>query len=111
MNKILIVDDDEYKTLNIKELLEKSKKCQEIVYESTLNSGLRKIRNEKFDLILLDMSMPTFETSDAKNYNSFGGITFLDEMKRIKNLTPVIILTQYEIFGEGNMRKTSESIN
>ena len=111
VNKILIVDDDEYKTINIKELLERSKKCKELANEKTLNSGLCRIRNEKFDLILLDMSMPTFETADAGNYNSFGGLIFLEEMKRIRNNTPVIILTQYEIFGEGPMRKTSESID
>lgn len=111
MKKILIVDDDEYKTGKIKELLLKSKKEFSVFTEKTLNSGLRRIRRESFDMILLDMSMPTFETTDAENYNSFGGITFLEEMSRKKNLTPVIIVTQYEILGEGTMRKTADSID
>ena len=32
-------------------------------------------------------------------------------MKRKKNCTPVIIVTQYEIFGEGMSRKTAETID
>ena len=82
-----------------------------ICIENSLNSGLRRIMKEKFDLILLDMSMPTFQKDESNNFNSFGGIDFLKEMQRKKNQTPVIIVTQYEIFGEGESRKTSEMID
>jgi CheY-like chemotaxis protein len=110
MKKILLVDDDDYKIANIKSFLEEEKEYS-IAIENALNPGLRRIREENFDLILLDMSMPTFKITERKNFNSFGGIDFLREMKRKKNCTPVIIVTQYEIFGEGMSRKTAETID
>lgn len=110
MKKILLVDDDDYKITNIKHFLEGEKKY-DIAIENALNPGLKRLSQESFDLILLDMSMPTFKITESKNFNSFGGIDFLREMKRKKNYTPVIIVTQYEIFGEGISRKTAEAID
>lgn len=110
MKKILLVDDDDYKIANIKSFLEEEKEY-DISIENALNPGLRRLLKEKFDLILLDMSMPTFKITESKSFNSFGGIDFLKEMRRKKNRTPVIIVTQYEIFGEGISRKNAETID
>ncbi len=109
MRKILLVDDDDYKVANIKTFLAENN--YDISIEGALNPGLRRLLKENFDLILLDMSMPTFKITESKNFNSFGGIEFLREMKRKKNHTPVVIVTQYEIFGEGKSRKTAETID
>lgn len=111
MNKILIVDDDNYKTSNIVQLLNKMNIELEITIEKALNPGLRKICQENFDIVILDMSMPIFDLSESSNFNSFGGITFLEEMKRKKISIPTIIVTQYQIFGEGSSQKTSDSID
>ena len=110
MKKILLVDDDDYKTTNIKNVLKERYDCA-IIVENALNPGLRRLQKEDFDLILLDMSMPTFQISESQNFNSFGGIDFLKEMKRKRNGTDVIIVTQYEIFGEGPSKKTFEMID
>lgn len=111
MKKILIVDDDNYKTSNIVQLLNKMNIEPEITIEKALNPGLRKICQENFDIVILDMSMPIFDLSESSNFNSFGGITFLEEMKRKKISIPTIIVTQYQIFGEGSSQKTSDSID
>ena len=108
--RILLVDDDDYKISNIKAFLEEQKKY-DIQIENALNPGLKRLIKDTFDMILLDMSMPTFKTQESENFNSFGGLDFLKEMKRKKNNTPVIIITQYELFGEGASRKTSETID
>lgn len=110
IQKILLVDDDDYKIANIKSFLEGQGKYA-ISIENALNPGLKRLIKEQFDLILLDMSMPTFKKQESENFNSFGGISFLKEMKRKKNITPVIIITQYELFGEGANRKTSDAID
>lgn len=109
MKKILLVDDDAYKISIIKKVLD-STKGYDVIIENALNPGLKRLMTDRFDLILLDMSMPTFSLKENANFNSFGGIDFLKEMKRKKNKTPVIIVTQYEIFGEGNTKRTSEAI-
>ena len=111
MIKILIVDDDDFKINNIKEVLNEVNSHYNINTEKSLNSGLRRIRNETFDIILLDMSMPTFSITDSKNFDSYGGKTFLREMNRKKIKTPVIVITQYDIFGEGNSQKTAENLD
>lgn len=109
MKKILLVDDDDYKISNIKSFVEKQIQC-DISVEKALNPGLKKLVKETFDLVLLDMSMPTFNISETNNFNSYGGLEFLKEMLRRKDKTPVVIVTQYAIFGEGQSKKTLEAI-
>lgn len=110
MNRILLVDDDDYKVSSVKLFLEKHTKSN-IIVEKALNPGLKRLFKETFDLILLDMSMPTFDIMETNNFNSYGGLEFLKEMSRKKNETPVIIVTQYAIFGEGESKKTLEAID
>lgn len=110
IKKILLVDDDDYKSSNIISFLKEQPKY-DIQIENALNPGLKRLINDAFDLILLDMSMPTFKAQESDNFNSFGGLDFLNEMKRKRNHTPVIIITQYELFGEGASRKTSKTID
>ena len=111
IKKVLIVDDDNYKTEKIKELISNVNNEIKISTEKAINHGLRKIRSEQYDIVILDMSLPQFDTLESSNFNPFGGISFLREMKRRKVTTPVIIVTQYELFGEGNSQKTSEDLN
>ncbi len=109
--RILIVDDDELKTTRINELITKAIDGCVVSVKKSLNSALLDLRKNTYDIILLDMSMPTFDEDSSNNFNSFGGITFLREMKRKNNNIPVVIVTQYEIFGEGEARKTADSID
>ena len=108
ISKLLIVDDDNYKTVNIENLIASYNNSIEVSVERALNPGLLRIRNDTFDLIILDMSLPLFDKAESSNFNPFGGIKFLKEMKRKRIEIPTIIVTQYEIFGEGESRKTSE---
>ncbi len=111
ISKLLIVDDDNYKTVNIENLIASYNNSIEVSVERALNPGLLRIRNDTFDLIILDMSLPLFDKAESSNFNPFGGIKFLKEMKRKRIEIPTIIVTQYEIFGEGESRKTSEMID
>ncbi len=111
MIKILIVDDDDLKISNINDVLKDIKADVKTVVEKSLNYGLRRIRSEFFNIILLDMSMPTFSIIDSQNFDSYGGKTFLREMKRKKIDIPVIVVTQYDIFGEGISQKTAEKLD
>lgn len=111
MRKILIVDDDNFKRNDIIFLLENLSEDFEIRDEKALNPGLCKLFEENFDVILLDMSLPMFDLSESKNFESFGGLIFLEEMKRKNLQIPTIIITQYEIFGEGSSQRTSKDID
>lgn len=108
--KILLVEDDSLKRKQINNYLEEQLHFT-VLNASSLNEGLRKMVRESIDVILLDMSLPTFSLADSENFNPYGGIKFLEEMKRKNNQTPVIIITQYEIIGEGNNKKSSVDID
>lgn len=111
IEKILIVDDDNYKIKNIKDLIFSIDKSFVISTMEALNPGLLELRSNKYDLIILDMSLPVFSSSETTNFNPFGGIAFLREMRRKNITTPVVIVTQYEIFGEGEFQKNSKIID
>lgn len=111
INSILIIDDDNYKKKNIKELVLSIDKTFMISEEEAINPGLLDLRSSKYDLIILDMSLPVFSPSESSSFNPFGGIAILREMRRKEITTPVIVVTQYEIFGEGEIQKTSKMID
>ena len=110
MKNILLIDDDNVKISKIVTFINEKNEYS-ITIANALNPGLKKVLKESYDFILLDMSLPTFDSAESGYFNSFGGIDFLKEMKRKKITIPVIIVTQYEIFGEGSGRKTSEDID
>lgn len=67
--KILIIDDNDYKYENIKNILEKVVDNPEIDWRKSRNSGLRTLvkhnlinkENEPYDLLITDNIMPMFD--------------------------------------------------
>ena len=90
----VLVEDDEYKAEQIISFL--NSKNITIALERAFVPGIKKIIREDMDFILLDMSIPTYE-SDFENPTSrnrkFGGRDILCEMK-------TIVVTQYSVFGD-----------
>lgn len=58
MLKILIIDDDEFDRLAIVRSMKKSNVDAEVVQAATASDGLRLAKNNEFDVILLDYSLP-----------------------------------------------------
>lgn len=100
MIKILIVEDDLNKCNQLKESLQKSLGDLIIEERRSYQSGLKEIINVKYDLILLDMSMPTYD--DGERYRAFAGRDILQQMMRRKIYIKTIIVTQFETFGDDN---------
>lgn len=106
-NRILLVEDDDIKREQIISVLRFiNDKCI-IDSSGALNSGLNQLSENEYELVVLDMSLPVFEKGYSKRFDTLAGISFLDEMKRINNLTPVIILTQYSTFSDDNCNEYS----
>lgn len=78
--KILIVEDEKSLAHALKFKLESAGYTVDV--ENDGASGLATIKSKKFDLVLLDLVMP--------KVNGFG---VLEELKKIKNSTPVIVLS------------------
>lgn len=105
---ILIVEDQKEKSKDITDHLASIYKTANIMEERSLRSGLKTLlSSEKFDLVVLDMSMPNFEpTQDdpiGGTPESFAGREFLAQMELRDIEIPVIVLSQYETFEKGQI--------
>lgn len=103
--KILIVDDDRAKIDKIEEVVLNKLEVDIINKRYSYQSGIKEILNAEnieYDLVLLDMTMPTFDITSRDNggqRKDFAGKEIMRYMKRKKVLTPVIVITQYDILG------------
>lgn len=102
--KVLVVEDDQYKTKQLVTFLRDCFKITAIDIAWSVSSGMKKIISSKFDLILLDMSLPTYDLGPSETGGrpqSFGGRELLRYIDRMNIVTPVIVVTQYERFNKG----------
>ena len=108
MRKILLVEDYEEKALNIIAFLHEGFPDFEVERCSAYNTAQEEIFDnpDKYDLILLDMSMTTY---DLKTDASGGkpepsaGYDILEGMYLRNIITPVIVVTMYNVFGRREM--------
>ena len=110
---ILLVEDEIHKR-------DEMKQCIYEVYDyypeivDGVNSAVLKVTTSDYDLVILDMALPTFGESSEdkkKGYDQAqGGIEVLRALKHAKKSTKVIIVTQYPDFHIGSMKvKLKES--
>lgn len=113
MNTLLVEDDDD-KRQQIASFL-KELFTSEVTEAVSVQSGVRALMKQKFDLVILDMSMTTFDpTSSDKTGGrpqSFGGREILLQMKRRGVESKAIVVTQYDLFGQGSEVKTLEELD
>lgn len=113
--KILIVEDDLDKQKDIIGVIREKYNDSLFNIAASLTSGLQKlIFDDNVDLILLDMSMPNFESTEEEPSNgapeSFAGLEFLEQMALRGIETPVVIITQFVTFGKGANLKKFETL-
>lgn len=100
--KILYVEDEEVKA---KEVLSALNTKDNIEFRKSLSGGLAAIEEKKFDLILLDMSLPLYDYNSVdeneNDFETFAGIDILEELVRKVRSDKVAIITAFDILGEG----------
>lgn len=104
MKKILLVEDDEEKRDEIIELLNSNFDVN-IISKMSFQSGKKAILENVFDLILLDMDIPTFDINiyeKGGRKQAFGGRMLMSEMQRFNIETKVIVVTQFDYFESAN---------
>lgn len=101
--KILIVEDDQNKREQIASFLKQKIPTAFLVECKSYQSGLKEIIKKQSDLIVLDMSMLTFDSAPSETggrLRVFAGREILRKMLIERIIIPVIIVTQFESFGE-----------
>jgi chemotaxis response regulator CheB len=112
--RILIIEDDELKRAQLALLIQTNDAMAFIEFAKSMNSGMRAVLENSYDLILLDMSMPTFDVDVEENGGNpqyYGGSEILYEMDRHNISTPVIVVTQFDKFGEKNNELTLNELD
>jgi len=111
---IYIIEDSDLKLQKIESfLLAKGCDKEKISIYRSYQTGLQAILKAPPDLIILDMSIPTFDKStDSREgrLRPLGGYDIMKKIlfKRIK--TKVVVLTQLEFFGEGAEKISFEQL-
>jgi DNA-binding LytR/AlgR family response regulator len=103
MSKILIIEDEQRKLDHLKEFLNMEFPDIEFEEKHSYNSALKEIveNHKKYDLLLLDMSMTTYDVSVEESGGvpePLAGENILDAMYLNEIPTKVIVVTMYESF-------------
>ncbi|WP_416865761.1 MAG: response regulator [Imperialibacter sp.] len=102
--KVLVIEDDPNKATQVLNFLNELESISSVAHKRSYQSGLKELYDSEYNLVLLDMSLPTYDIrpgEDAYKFRHLAGHDILSEIKRKKKLARVIIVTQFERFGEG----------
>tara|TARA_R110001606_G_scaffold7202_1_gene31986 strand:- start:1865 stop:2311 length:447 start_codon:yes stop_codon:yes gene_type:complete len=112
--RILVIEDDDNKYNPVRNfLMEVYNDDAIIVHKKSFQSGMEILYAEKFDLLILDMSIPNFdvtELDDGGDTLDRGGEFILEEMDRENIITKAIIITQYEEFKGVSLAEIDENL-
>ena len=102
MNRILIVEDDEPKLQQLQAFLSDFCEAYDLVIAKSLNTACKRIDEGEFSLILLDMSLPTFDggktTGASGRQRTLGGKDLLRYLWELEIPTPVYVITGFKDF-------------
>lgn len=107
--RILLADDDDNKAAQVTTFLESRWSNVSVSRARSLQSALSVMLGEQFDLVLLDMTMPTFDISVNDNGGRpqpFAGKEVLRQLARHNVAARVVVLTQFPRFGQGAESRT-----
>lgn len=110
--KVLVIEDNPNKLKQIKDFLNEYYIQPQIEESHSFNGGKNKIYEDNWDLILLDMSLPTYDITHTEYGGDKKPVAGKNLMKRMLNrkiFTPVIIITQFETFDDD--RISLDSLN
>lgn len=113
--KVLLVEDEEHKANDLILRLEKAGIGKSsLTVASSVKDAVLAVTEVKFDLIVLDMALPTFSKANAKDRSggiaqSGGGIEVLRTLNSAGISAKIVIVTQYpEIVINGESTKPGQ---
>lgn len=110
MKSVLIVEDNQRKLEKLRDFMSTEFPqcvCEERMSYNSANKEIA-INHEKYDLILLDMSMQTFDISDDESGGDpepLAGRNILSQIYLRDIKTKVIVVTMYENYVDGTKLK------
>jgi CheY-like chemotaxis protein len=111
--KVLIVDDSDYKVRDLKETVLEANPTADVRIVTAFNPALMAIIDFKPHLVLLDMSIPTFDANcggSSGRVRPFGGRDLLRELRDWSPTSRAVIITQFDRFPEGGKTKLRDDL-
>lgn len=100
---ILVVEDNEFKRKRIVEVIYAEFKEVVVTECYSFTSAWKMISRTQYDLVLLDMSLPTFDKSSSESggdFRVFGGKEIARKMKKRNCHSKFLFITQYKNFSD-----------
>lgn len=110
--RTLIIEDNHSKLKNLKGFFKKNYADYNVHDALSYTAGLRRLYNEDWDLLILDMTLPVYDVNPQDSGGDKKSVAGKEIMKRMLNkkiVIPTIIVTQFDTFGENEI--TIESLN
>ncbi|MGG4675706.1 hypothetical protein ACLPIF_21025 [Providencia sp. Me1] len=112
--KILLVEDIEYKREKVLSLLKSISEDIFIDVAKSFISAVNAATCETYDLIILDMSLPTYDKGPNENggrFRVYGGKDIVRKLMKIKEKPVIVVLTQHTTFGEIGEQKNTDTLS
>lgn len=99
--RVLLIEDEDPKLAGILRYLNEHHPSFEVSVCRSVKTGLASLKSSLPNLLLLDMSLPTFDISEREpggRPQGFGGIEIVRYLDSIDASVPTIVLSAYEAF-------------
>ena len=99
--RILLVEDEAPKRIHIERFLTNFSQAIQVNSVYSVNTALDRLDIEIPDILLIDMSLPTFDIGEHEGGGrpqGLGGVEILRYMSMAEIVCPVIVITGYEAF-------------
>lgn len=104
MGSIVVVEDDDRKRAAVRALVSVEMPFEDVYVADSFRSGIVVIESVRPELVVLDMSIPTFRRSSGPSRDrAFGGWDIVDEMQRRRIRSDVIFVTQFRVLADGDV--------
>lgn len=110
--RILIIEDNRSKLEAIKKFFNCYYPGSKLHDALSYTAGLRRVYDESWDLIILDMSLPVYDMNPQDSGGDKKPVAGKEIMKRMRHrnkVIPTIVVTQFDTFGENGI--TIDSLN
>lgn len=102
--KVLLIEDDQFKARRLSQLVREIRCDLTVDIVGSVTGSIRALETPiRYDLVVLDMSLPTFDVGPRESGGipqGFGGREVMRFMINNEVDIPVVIVTQFERFGE-----------
>ncbi|MGJ0290546.1 response regulator [Aliarcobacter cryaerophilus] len=112
--KIIIIEDNEHKRKKIKDFILNISANIHIDEAYSYTTGLKKCLHNEYHLLILDMTMPTYEKSHSESggtFRTYGGKEIIRQLKRKNKELPFVIVSQYSKFSDNTTTLSLDEIS